>query len=339
MEKSKEKDGGKGIDIGTAFIKCAKKEKNEIILVTQRNAFFEIERTDYTKNILDRANVKYILKGDKMYVVGDDALEFANMFNKETRRPLSKGVISPTEREALPMVELLIKSVIGEPAHNREIIYYSIPGEPIDAEFNIIYHEKILDGFLRKLGYTPKPLNEAHAVILSELADENFTGIGLSFGAGMVNVCFSYKAVPIFKFSITKSGDWIDKQVSIATNETASKVCAIKEVSLNLNDENLGKIESALSIYYNHLIEYAIQNIKQEIENTKKMPQIEKPISIVLSGGTSLPEGFDMRFKKILEQLKFPLKVGNVKRASQPLSAVAKGALVAASADESEEQL
>ncbi|MEK6869231.1 MAG: hypothetical protein AABX74_03320 [Nanoarchaeota archaeon] len=337
MEKSKEKDTGKGIDIGTAFIKCAKKEKNEIVFVTQRNAFFEIEQTDYTKNILDRSKVKYILKGDKMYVVGDDALEFANMFNKETRRPLSKGIISPTEREALPMVELLIKSVVGQPSHNGEVIYYSVPGDPIDAEFNIIYHGKILDGFLRKLGYTPKSINEGHAVILSELADENFTGIGLSFGAGMVNVCFSYKAVPVFQFSLTKSGDWIDQQVSMATNETSSKVCAIKENSLNLSSENNGRVESALSIYYNHLIEYAIENIKQEMEKTKKMPQIDKPISIVLSGGTSLPEGFDARFKKILEQLKFPLNIGNIKRASQPLKAVAKGALVAASADESKE--
>ncbi|MBL7148079.1 MAG: hypothetical protein ISS82_04605 [Nanoarchaeota archaeon] len=331
----KEKVGGKGIDIGTAFIKCAKKEKNEIVFVTQRNAFFEIEQTDYTRGVLDRANVKYILKGDKMYVVGDDALEFANMFNKETRRPLSKGIISPTEREALPMVELLIKNVVGKPAHNGEIIYYSVPGEPIDAKFNIIYHEKILDGFLRKLGYTPKSINEGHAIILSELANENFTGIGFSFGAGMVNVCFSYKAVPVFQFSVTKSGDWIDQQVSMATNETSSKVCSIKETSLDLSSEDNKRVESALSIYYNHLIEYAIENIKQEMEKAKKMPQIDKPISIVLSGGTSLPEGFDVRFKKILEQLKFPLKVGNVKRASQPLNTVAKGALVAASADES----
>ena len=337
MEKFKEKTVGKGIDIGTAFIKCAKKAKDEIAFVTQRNAFFEIEQTDYTKNVLDKANVKYILKKDKMYVVGDDALEFANIFNKETRRPLSKGIISPTEREALPMVELLIKNAIGNPNGNGEIVYYSVPGEPIDANFNVIYHEKVLDGFLRKLGYTPKSINEGHAIILSELADENFTGIGLSFGAGMVNVCFSYKAVPVFQFSLTKSGDWIDQQVSMATNETASKVCAIKENSLNLSSENNGRIESALSIYYNHLIEYTIENIKQEMEKTKKMPQIDKPISIVLSGGTSLPEGFDVRFKKILEQLKFPLKVGNVKRASQPLKAVAKGALVAASADESKE--
>lgn len=327
---------GKGVDIGTMFVKCAQKESEEIIFRSQRNAFFEVEHTDFTKKILDNSKVKYIIKEDNLYVVGDEALEFANMFNKETRRPLSRGVISPTEKEALPMVELLIKSVIGEPTYKDEIVYFSVPGEPMDADFNVLYHIKMVEGFLRTLGYTPKPINEGHAIILSELAEEDFTGIGLSFGGGMVNVCLSFMSVPVFKFSVTKAGDWIDQQVAMAVDETASRVSAIKETSLDLSKEGgLSKIESALSIYYNHLIEYVIENIKQEFTKARRLPRITKPVSIILSGGTSLPNGFSQRFKQILDRLKLPIPVGSVRMADQPLRSVAKGALVAASADES----
>jgi hypothetical protein len=326
---------GKGVDIGTTFIKCAQKVGNEIVFRSQRNAFFEIEHTDFTKKILDNSKVKYILREDKLYVVGEDALEFANMFNKETRRPLSRGVISPTEKEALPMVELLVKSVLDEPAHKGEIVYFSIPGEPLDADFNIIYHIKMVEGFLKTLGYTPKPINEGHAVILSELAEEDFTGIGLSFGGGMVNVCLSFRSVPIFKFSVAKAGDWIDQQVAMAVDESTSRVSAVKESSLDLSKEKgLSKIESALSVYYNHLIEYVIENIKQEFSKARKMPRITKPITIILSGGTSLPKGFAHRFNQILDRLKLPIPVSEVRMAAQPLHSVAKGALVAASADE-----
>ncbi|MFZ2604023.1 MAG: hypothetical protein WAX79_08515, partial [Candidatus Omnitrophota bacterium] len=97
----------------------------------------------------------------------------------------------------------------------------------------------------------------------------------------------------------------------------------------------LSKIESALSIYYNHLIEYVIENIKQEFAKARRLPRIAKPISIILSGGTSLPTGFSGRFKQILDRLKLPIPVCSVRMASQPLRSVAKGALVAASADES----
>lgn len=327
---------GKGVDIGTAFVKCAMKKGDEIVFKNQRNAFFEIEFNDFTKKILDNTRVKYIIKEGNLYVVGDEALEFANMFNRNTRRPLSRGVISPTEREALPMVELIIKSVIGEPAIKGETAYYSVPGEPMDADFNVIYHENILNGFLKSLGYTPKSINEGHAVVLSELAGEEFTGLGLSFGAGMVNVCLSFMSVPVLKLSVAKGGDWIDQQVAMAVNETASRVSAIKESELNLSKhKGLSKIETALSIYYNHLIEYVIENIKQEVSKQTHMPQISKPISVILSGGTSLPKGFAGRFREISEQLKLPFPVGDVRMASQPLRSVAKGALVAASVDES----
>ncbi|MEW6087323.1 MAG: hypothetical protein AB1498_03395 [bacterium] len=326
---------GKGVDIGTMFVKCALKEGDAIVFRSQRNAFFEVDHTDFTKKILNNSNVKYIVKDNKLYVIGDESLQFANMFNKETRRPLSRGVISPTEKEALPIMELLIKSVVGEPVCEGEIVYFSVPGEPLDADFNVIYHIKTIEGFLKALGYTPKPVNEAHAVILSELSEEDFTGIGLSFGGGMVNVCLSFMSVPIFKFSVAKSGDWIDQQVAMAVNETANRVSAVKESSLDLNKTgNLSKIESALSIYYNHLIEYVIENIKQEFTKAKKMPQITKPITIILSGGTSLPKGFCQKFKEILDHLKLPIPVGDIRMAGQPLRSVAKGALVAASVDE-----
>ncbi|MEK6949440.1 MAG: hypothetical protein AABX34_04410, partial [Nanoarchaeota archaeon] len=175
-ENKKQKSHGKGLDIGTAFLVGAEKEGNEIVFRTQRNAFFEVEKNDFTKNMLDNSKVKYIIKEDKLYVVGDEALEFANIFNKETRRPLSSGVISPKEKEALPMVELIIKTVLENPSCEGEVVYYSVPGEPIDANFNIIYHERILNGFLKKIGYTPKPINEGYAIVLSELANNGFTG-------------------------------------------------------------------------------------------------------------------------------------------------------------------
>lgn len=327
---------GKGVDIGTVFVKSAQREGDKIVLKTQRNAFFEVERTDFTRNMLENSKVKYVQEKERLYVVGDDALELANIFHKEARRPLNQGIISPTEEEALPMVELLIKSVVGEPKNDGEIVYYSIPGEPLDADLNIVYHKKILHDFLAKLGYTPKTINEAYAVILSELANEGFTGVGISFGGGLVNVCLSFVSIPIFNFSLIKAGDWIDQQVAMTANETAARICAIKESSLDLiKREGLTKIEAALSVYYEHLIEYVIENIKDVFEKSEKKPWIDKPISIILSGGTSLPKGFVERFQRTLERLGFPLEVGSVRTASQPLTSVAKGALIAVNADES----
>jgi len=333
-ETVKKRELGKGIDIGTMFVKCAHREGKEIIFSSQRNAFFEVEYNDFTRSILDKSNVRYIVKDDKLYVVGDEALQFANMFNKETRRPLSKGVINPQEREALPIIELLIKNTIGDPIIENEIAYFSIPGEPIDAEFNVLFHSKTVEGFLRTLGYDAKPINEGHAIVLSECSNENFTAFGISCGGGMVNICLAFNSIPIFKFSIAKSGDWIDRQVSMAVNETASRITRVKETSLDLSKKDGSKIESALRIYYNHLIEYIIENIKYRLETTESLPEFDKPINMILAGGTSMPNGFDILFKEHISRAKFPILIGDVKRAQNPIRTVSKGALVAAVVDE-----
>jgi hypothetical protein len=53
----------------------------------------------------------------------------------------------------------------------------------------------------------------------------------------------------------------------------------------------------------------------------------------VLAGGSVLPPGFRERFEQALRTVDFPLRVSEVRLASDPLDATAKGALVAALAD------
>lgn len=323
---------GKGLDVGTAFIYSAEKLGSEVKFTIERNAFFDIERNNFAENILQRSNVKYALKDDRLCVVGEDALKFANIFGKEMRRSLKSGVISPKEKDALPILSLIIENTLGPHRHLGETVFYSVPGAPVDADFNVIYHSEVLKRTLFNWGYTPKPINEGLAVIYSELSNNDFTGMGISLGGGMVNVCLAMMSVPVFSFSVARAGDWIDEQVAKATNETAGKITAIKEASLDLTrpENSLTKIEQALSIYYDHLIDYILNCIKREIEKQNKIPRFEKPIPIVISGGTVKPKGFLGRFKTALKKINLPLKIDEVRLASYPLHAVAKGALIAA---------
>jgi len=334
-KKSNPVEAGKGLDIGTAFIYCAQKRGSQVAFRTQRNAFFDIEYSEFTRGILEKSNVKYIQSKDKLYVVGDDAIKFANVFAKNTRRPMKNGVLSPEEPEALPIVEMIIKSVLGEPSEKEELCYYSIPGMPVDADFDTIYHENIIKGFLEKWGYRPKPINEGLTIVFSELVEDNFTGMGISFGGGMANVCLAIMAAPVFSFSVARAGDWIDEQAARVTNEPVSKITTFKETSLNLKkpESQMTRIEQALSIYYNHLIQYVLDEIKKEITNSPRIPQLEKPIPIVISGGTTSPPGFLERFKGILERTDFPVEVREARLAPHPLYTTAKGALIAAIAD------
>ena len=178
----------KGLDVGTMNIVCAEMEGENVVFVQQRNAFLELDYSDLTKMMLDNANVQYVVKGDRIYVLGDDAMKFATVFRKSTRRPMKTGILSPEEKEAVPIIKLIVEKVLGEPNYENEVVCISSPANPIDSDIETTYHSKTMEALVKKLGYNPFTIDEGLAIIYSELADNSFTGIGISFGAGMTNV-------------------------------------------------------------------------------------------------------------------------------------------------------
>src|SRR6202035_5466158 len=105
-------------------------------------------------------------------------------------------------------------------------------------------------------------INEALAVVLAELEDTNFTGIGVSCGGGMCNVCLSYLAMPVFSFSVAKGGDFIDTSAASVAGEGATRVRAIKEESFHFNGFFTDKVQQALTVYYDDMIPAIITGLK-----------------------------------------------------------------------------
>jgi len=328
----------KGLDVGTMNLLSAQQDGNDTVFVQQRNSFVEIEYSDMAEQMLARSDVLHIRKDNKVYVVGDDALGFANIFNEETRRPMQHGILSSNEQSAIPMIKLIAEQVIGEPNHEGERVYFSSPADPIDSDLSTLYHEKTVQSFLTDQGYDPEPINEGMAVVYSELADNDFTGLGISFGAGMTNVCLSYYAVPVMKFSIARGGDWIDEQAARATGTPVDKVTSIKEDDFSLDfTTDIGGVEGALAIYYENLLDYVIENIREEVDEEDVEEGLDVPV--VVTGGTSSPDGFEDLFEDHLNQAEIPFSISRVDRSFEPLYSVAQGGLVAARSDEEEEEV
>ncbi len=323
---------GKGLDVGTSFVRSAELSGQEVVFRSERTAFVSVDQTDFTESMLAMADMEYVKSENDIFIVGNAAMEFANVSDQNLRRPLRTGLISPSESEALPMIERIVSRVISVSRQSGESLYYSIPGEPLDTEVNLEYHKKTLQSMLQKLGYDAKPINEGLAVVFAELGgDDHFTGLGVSFGGGMVNICFAYRSLPLLTFSITRSGDWIDERTAMAVGENASYVCSIKEEGLDLTQsDTVSKIPSALGIAYDELINSVAATLTKQVEKMVNIPKLGEPVPVVLSGGTATPRGFTERFTQALRAADFPLEIARVKLAKDPFGSVAHGAMIAA---------
>ena len=221
-------EGRIGLDVGTSKIMSIRQNGNQLKASTETNAFLPLPYSRITENILLQNKVHYYQNNGHFFVYGNNAEKFAGLFNAETRRPMSGGLINPNEPAALTLIKVIIEGLVKKPKTKDDLVCYSVPGAPADMPTDLIYHEQLLKGYLTELGYKSKSVNEGQAIIFSELEKENFTGIGISAGGGMCNACLAYLSVPVVSFSTSKAGDFIDKSVGSVTGESATRVKMIQ---------------------------------------------------------------------------------------------------------------
>jgi actin-like ATPase involved in cell morphogenesis len=319
-----------GVDIGTSKIVFAQKKNGEIKYDSNRNAFISVEYSSFTEKILNQNQIRYHLFDNSLVVYGDGAEVFADMLNTEARRPMRKGLLNADETHSIDIIKKIIDDLVDSAKSSQAKLIFSVPDAPKDSPTDIIYHEALLKRHLEKKGFTTNSINEGLAVVFSELEDENFTGLGISAGGGMCNVCLAYLSVPLVSFCINKGGDYLDDAAASVTGMVNTRVRSFKENGFNLGTPPRNKVEDALQVYHDDLITTLVRTLKTSIQSASSTLNVDRPIPIVLSGGTAKVNGFKDRFEKIMKEENIPLEFGKIRIAKDPLTATAKGALIAA---------
>jgi actin-like ATPase involved in cell morphogenesis len=319
-----------GVDVGTSKLVVARKGPREVETAGSLNAFLPVPYSRFTEATLGQNNIAYYRDGDELIVYGTAAERFANMFNAEARRPMADGMVNPREKLAMAVLEAILQTIVPKAHVNGEILAFSVPAAEgpgnESREAGLTYHKASLQQHFRSLGYEPRPINEGLAVVFSELEDQNFTGIGISCGGGMCNVTLAHLSVPSLMFALPKAGDYIDQAVGAVVNEHATRVKVLKEENLDLLRPPTDKLQHALHIYYEDLVQSLVDVLAQKLAKADK--RAERPLPIVLAGGTSKPRGFKELFERTLKAHPLPIPVAEVRVAREPLTATARGAMI-----------
>ena len=318
-----------GLDIGTSRIVAARKPENDVQYDIELNAFVALPYSKMTESALSREGVPHTVAGAEILVHGNESEKFAGLLNTESRRTMTKGFLNPSEPDGLELIREIMSSVTGEVEKGQKLCF-TVPAAPLGAEEDLTYHEATLRQVLGELGFEATSINEGLAVVYGELESTNYTGIGISCGGGLCNVCLAYLSVPIVTFSIPKAGDFIDASAASVTGERANRVRIQKEQSFYINGHFDNKLQQALTVYYDDMIQALVTGLRTAFQNARSLPKLSRPIPLVLSGGSAMPKGFRDRFEKILKTSTFPIELSEIRLAEEPLTTTAKGALMAA---------
>lgn len=324
---------GIGLDIGTSFLQVARETaEGRTEFLSERDAFYAIKPSSpiaakFVEKSLTSKQA-FVLKSEGVfYVVGRQAIETAIERGGVVERPLKSGVLSMKDKESMSMLAVLIKALVKESEHGNEICVYTYPADPIDQDFDVVYHQNRMAEILGNLGYEAVPLLEAEALAYSELMDDDLTGIAISCGAGMHNLAVFHLGECLLSFSIAQGGDYIDRSVAKPLGISETEVQAEKENNLDLSNPK-GEVQETIVMYYDNLIKYICDVLEKKFSTVDDVPKFGGAVPVVVAGGTSLPKGYLEKITRALKSKTFPFEIGEIKRAGDPLTAVANGCLI-----------
>jgi len=321
-----------GLDVGTSRIVTARQTNHEITYATQLNAFVSIPYSRMTENVLQKEGVPHSVEGAEILIHGNESERFADLMGKDIRRTMTRGVLNPDEPDNVKLIRAITASLTGSVEKGQKLCF-TVPAAPLGAEDTLTYHEATLRQILSELGFEATSVNEGLAVVYAEMESTNYTGIGISCGGGLCNVCLSYLTVPVLSFSIPKAGDFIDSSAASVTGDRPNSIRILKEQSFHINGHFENKLHQVLSVYYDDMIQALVAGLRKAVQGARNLPKLTRSIPLVLSGGSAIPKGFKDRFETILRASDFPVALSEIRMAEDPLTATAKGALVAALSD------
>lgn len=326
------KNSAIGLDVGTSRVVAAKQVGQEIQYTTQLNAFVAVPYSKMTENMLRKETVPHTVEANEIIVHGDESERFAALLDKDIRRPMLRGLLNPEEPDSVRLLREITTALAGK-AEKGQRVCFTVPAVAPEAEENLTYHEATIRQVLTELGYKTRSINEGLAVVYGELESSNYTGIGVSCGGGLCNICLAYLSVPVISFSIPKAGDFIDASAASVTGERANRLRILKEQSFSINGHFADKHQQVLGVYYDDMIQTLVAGLRNAFQGARNLPRMSRPIPLVISGGTAMPKGFRDRFEKTLQETEFPIALSEIRMAADPLNTSAKGALVAALCD------
>jgi len=346
----------KSLDIGTMWlVKGEIDNLSEPVFTPERNVFLKAATTDDTESTLKENNWRYVKYGGDFYIVGEHALRLRSLLTVKSepgsanivatqvddlRRPMKNGILNTAEEKlSIAIIQRLIADLLGPPSQPGENICFCSPSDPVNSSVSVAFHRTMLENFLNSLGYSVECIPEAMAIIYSERpvtidptdnSEAPFSGISISFGAGMANVVLSWRQMPLIAFSVCESGDWIDEQTAQMAGVDKSVVTRMKESNKfdvgNVDETDL--VQSGLSFFYGQMVKNTLKQFSEKFNQLEN--QIDTPLEIVVAGGTALVKGFLDKFKYELGKQELPFQTKSVRLASSPLYAVSNGCLVKA---------
>ena len=309
-----------GLDIDDRFTVVAREGTDP---TTERTSFVELPDEEMVLDMLSSGDVEYVQHDGAVYAVGNAAIDFAGMFDAPVESLLRGGILTGERDVDAMLTELLLEQVLGR-SEDGALAGYAVPAEPADAELDTLFHRRTIDDRLATLGYEPASVTRGVAAGYAGFVGDTPSGLAIVLGAETSEICLLDDGQPVVEVGLGRGGGWIDRQVAGATDREPDAIADERDTY-----DLTGGDGDVLGMYAGNFLSYIVDAVGEHVA-----PEVDgTSLPVVIAGSAARSGGIRERLDSLLAEAAPSVAVEEVRVLSDPVTAVARGAPLAATAD------
>lgn len=323
------------LDIGTQNLRSLRREGGRLVGRKNQAVYLSLQDRPIQRRILDKASIRYATCAGSLLVIGQTAHETAEMLHEPCIPLMCEAHLPQADPVARQVLTSLVDCLLPLSTIPGEVCWTNIPGA-IDSETN---ERRFFTQLIRLRGYEPRFVSAGLAVVLAELGQNGFSGIGCDFGAGNTRVSLARHGVELLTIRLEKGGDWID--AGVAESERcilwdsegnryldSAAITRWKQGTLVSVLKPISEREQRLSLLCEELIRETLSAMRRQFAGQRCVASLREPLPLVVSGGLSRLPGFRELLLDMVRDTDLGVDISEVRRCADPDYTIARGCLI-----------
>lgn len=307
-----------GLDLGTTQFRSLRIAGGELIGRQCRAVYVALLDTASHRRLLEQSGAKFASCGDDLVLFGDVALEWADILNLTIIPLLSGGRVPQSDPVARQILTLMVDAVLPPAERLGDVCCLTVPGGYDINQVELPYDVRFFQQLVALRGYQPKLISPGQAVVLAELATASFSGIGISFGAGncQIGVVHCGRELASCSFSecvVDHSADRMEPTVSNTGHESIPADRMLRAARDQVLVRGLTETLTAA---------------RDEFDKQGVIRWLAQPTHVVCTGRPTIEPGFAQLFAQVWSSLDWPMKVAQLRVATDAIYSIARGCLI-----------
>ena len=325
------------LDIGASRIRSLRPQGTRLFGRAAPLTYALLPDSPRHRRLLDGGRVPFAVSEDRLVLIADHAVEFARLFREPIRSGLCAGQLAANDPLARQVVAAITDAVLPRASEPGEICCLTVPGGVDPDSHEAAFFARLV----RLAGYTPAIVRAGLGLILAELRDAFFTGVGLSFGAATSELTIAHRGRQVASLAIGRGGNWIDAQLAEqegcflwdGTGQRHPDLDAVARAKTEHGESLLAPTSPRgrrLAALYQRLIDELCQHAAGILQQIPLMGMLPRPLPLVVGGGTARIRGFGEMLDASLQSAALPIALRPARLIYETDYTVARGCLIRA---------